>query len=405
MIHTFDFKTKSEIITRKFPRVNGNNQYKSKTVVALDGGYSSVKGVSPNKLFIFPSYAKLAPDGLEIIGKINEDDLQLRNDETGEVWLVGRTAENLIDQADISSTTDTSLYTRYRYDSPIFKAIMLTGIGLGLIGTGKTDEVFLQTGLPSEYRDRDSLKLKKALAGDYRISIRVGNSPWYALSFSLPVENIDVIEQPQGTLCSCVYKDGAISHEGNKILRSKGTLILDIGFGTEDIFSARSGFKNNHQTFSDTGMRAVFERTIEMMKKAYKDKDIYLETKVFELQSSLSSGVLSYFDPETFSTTPIPYSEYLEKANEELCDKSIRRLMQEYNNLAGYEYLIVTGGTGESRFEQIRNMLSGISELNILPGNLHTPDLSYTYSNVLGYYMFRHAQIAAEYRKLTNSKE
>jgi plasmid segregation protein ParM len=76
-----------------------------------------------------------------------------------------------------------------------------------------------------------------------------------------------------------------------------------------------------------------------------------------------------------------------------MCEKSVRRLMQLYDNLKDYKYLIVTGGTGESRFAQIKDMLSGLPHLTVLPGNVNTPDLSFTYSNVIGYYMFRYANL------------
>lgn len=390
---TENFKTQTEVIEKKLPRVNGNNQYKTKTVVALDGGYSSVKGVSPNKVFKFPSYAKKAPAGLEVIGKAHKFDLLYRNNDTGETWVVGRTAETLMDQSDIESTTDASLYTRYRYDSDVFKVIMSTGLALGLIGTGETDEIFLQTGLPATYKDRDSDKLKKALAGHYNISLKVGNNPWANFNFDLPVNNIGVMEQPQGTLCATVYHNGEPTEEGKKILQSKGTIILDIGFGTEDIFSIRSGYKNNHQTYSDTGMKSVFEMVTKRLKQ-----DADADIKIFELQSYLESGIVSYFNPDTFSTEELDFSQMVYDANDELCEKSIRRLMQDYNNLSGYEYLIVTGGTGQSRFGKIQSMLSGLKTLKVYPGNFNNPELSFSYSNVYGYYMFRHAQIMAEYK-------
>lgn len=402
-MNTKCFKTKSEIMEKKMPRINGNNQYKSKTIIALDIGYSSVKGVSPNKLFMFPAFAKLAPEGLEVVGKARADDLQLRFNQTGETWVVGRTAEMLMDQQDIDSTTDVSLYTRYRYDSPIFKAIAATGMALSLVATGKNDEVFLQTGLPATYKEEDEEQFKEALAGDYDVSIKIGSNPWCSLKFSLPLSNIDVMEQPQGTLCSCIYDNGNVSSEGWNLLQSKGTIILDIGFGTEDIYSTRSGYKNDHQTYSDTGMRAVFEQVTKDIERGYKEANgcsSVPHIKIFELQNSLESGVISWFDTKKFATEDIEYGKYLEDANTNLCKKSIKRLMQMYNNLSGYEYLIVTGGTGESRFKQISEMLSGVKHLKVIPGNLNTPDVPFAYSNVIGYYMLRHAQFQAEVRKL-----
>ena len=70
--------------------------------------------------------------------------------------------------------------------------------------------------------------------------------------------------------------------------------------------------------------------------------------------------------------------------------------MQDYGNLMDYQYLLVTGGTGESRFNQIKERLSGLSKLEVIPGNLNTPDLPFAYSNVIGYYDIRHAKFMKE---------
>ena len=44
-------------------------------------------------------------------------------------------------------------------------------------------------------------------------------------------------------------------------------------------------------------------------------------------------------------------------------------------------------------------MLKGLPRLKVLPGNINYPDLSFTYSNVLGYYAFRHAALMKAIRK------
>lgn len=397
MINTKAFKTRSEIIEKKLPRINGNNQYKGKTIVALDIGYSGVKGASPNRVFTFPSYAKKTPKDLDVVGKVRPSDIQLRNDKTGECWLVGQAAETMMDQVDIESTTDASLYTRYRYDSEVFKVLAMTGMALGLWGTGSGNDIYLQTGLPATYKDRDECKIVSALCGDYAVSIKVGSGDWVPFQFTLDENHIDVMEQPQGTLCATAYDNGVVSQMGKDILRSN-SIILDIGFGTEDIFSIRSGYKNAHQTYSDTGMRAVFEAVIKQLQADH--KNYALETKIFELQRYMENGEVPYFDADEFQMHNLPFADILEEKNREICDKSIRRLMQDYGNLVGYNYLIVTGGTGESRFEQIKEMLSGLPTLQVLPGNLNTQDLAFSYSNVMGYYMLRHAKLAAEVRKL-----
>ena len=379
---TVDFKTRSEILDRKMPCVQGNNQYRGKTVVALDGGYSALKGVSPERLFIFPSYAKRIEHELEAVAQVKTFDIQYRDNRTGEIWLVGQSAMALMDKDDLDSTTDASLYTRYRYNSDVYRVIMSTGLAIGCIGAGD-NEIFLQTGLPAAYKDRDERKIIEALSGAYDISLKLGARDWIDFKFEMPEDHIFVMQQPQGTLCACAYDSEGPTKMGLDLLKSN-TIILDIGFGTEDIFSIRAGYKNGCETYSDTGMRSVFDETLKELERTYP-----IETKIFELQNYLETGILPVFNPDTFSVEEVNFSNTLDQMSKKLCEKSIRRLMQNYDNLMRYKYLIVTGGTGECRFEQIKNMLSGIPSLTVLPGNLSHPDVAFSYSNVLGYYAFR----------------
>lgn len=76
------YKTKSEVLQRKMPRIIGNNQHKGKTLIALDGGYSAVKGVSPERAFIFPSYAKKIDKELETVAAVKSFDIQFKNNKT-----------------------------------------------------------------------------------------------------------------------------------------------------------------------------------------------------------------------------------------------------------------------------------------------------------------------------------
>ncbi len=388
------YKTNCEIRTRKQPKINGNNQYKGRTIVALDGGYSAVKGAGPDRVFMFPSYAKKVTRDLEVIGKVRAEDIQFRDNKTGEIWLVGQSAEALMNVSDVASTTDVSLYTRYRYKSDIYRVIMATGMCLGLYGTGAGNEIFLQTGLPAEYKNRDTDTLVEALSGEYDVSIKIGNSDWVTFQYTLDSDHIGVMEQPQGTLCAITYNDGVVSDLGRSVMRSN-SMIFDIGFGTEDIFSINAGYKDKHQTYSDTGMRAVFEEVINQL--SVKNP---IDVKIFEFQKYLEDGKIVYFDQRDDEMHTIDFTETLDKVNKAICDNSLKRLMQEHNNMLGYNYLIVTGGTGESRFEQIKEFITKKKlGVQVLPGNLNTPDLPFCYSNVVGYYMFRHAKLVAELKK------
>lgn len=396
MVQTSDFKTKNEIVYKTMPRINGNNQFKSKTILAIDGGYSGVKVVSPNKLAAFPSYAKKVDKTFSIIGKMDSDDLLFRNNKTGEIWVVGKTAENLMDRSDVDEMDDDSLYTRYRYNSDIYKVIMATGIALGLYKVGTVMELYLQTGLPSEYLAKDTAKLKAALSGNYDISLKIGNNDWETFQFDLYETHIEVMEQPKGTLNNLVYNMGKVSKEWASVL-SSNVIIWDIGFGTEDIFAFKKASLTGNDTFRNSAMRSVFERTIDKVRE--NNKDMEIDVKVFELQKYLTDGEIPIVDEETYESTYIRFEKELEEANKEICMESIDRLMKKYDSLKDYRYLVVTGGTGESRFEMIKDRLKGLGKLTILAGNENIPEVSCIYSNVLGYYMFRYAKLMSEMKK------
>ena len=65
-------------------------------------------------------------------------------------------------------------------------------------------------------------------------------------------------------------------------------LFLDIGFGTEDTFSIRTGYRDkNPETYTDTGMKSVFETMLNALKKDYADSLIdakVLNCKIIYLQ-------------------------------------------------------------------------------------------------------------------------
>ena len=57
-MRTSDYKTKSLIKDWKMPKINGNNQFLNRIIVAIDGGYSSIKAMTNSKIALFPSFAK-----------------------------------------------------------------------------------------------------------------------------------------------------------------------------------------------------------------------------------------------------------------------------------------------------------------------------------------------------------
>lgn len=392
-----EFKTRSGIFNVNLPSLPEESH---QTVVAIDGGYSAVKAMGPHKGCIFPSYAKEIPDNARVVGELQPDSILLRDNITHKLWAVGELAEDMIDQKDLDETTDEFLYQRYRYQTELFRTIIAAGLGICMIKTNPKNEIYVQTGLPSTYAREDKNEMIQFLSGKYDFDLKVGNADYIHIALTLPKNHISVIEQPQGTLFSSVYdKDGNPIREKVGIL-SSSAIIYDIGFNTEDEFVIRNGVNANHKTYIDTGMKAVFQKTIDELNKAYGTN-----FKVFEFQKFLETGNARYFDRRTYSTKEVNFTDELLKNNRAICNKSIDRLMTEFDNLLNYKYLIVTGGTGESRFEQIKTMLQGLSGLSIVAGNENDKSLPFSFSNCRGYYMYRFQSQKRAWEKAQKNKK
>lgn len=271
-----DFKTKTFLTAKKLPKIMGNNQYKAKSIVGLDVGYSSTKGVGGDRAYCMPSIIKPVRD-IRIIGDLKETDIIMEDNLTGEKYYVGDFAYGQMTSADIRKLNDELLYDWYWYQSDIFRVMAAVGIGLGLPDNYDKTDIYIQTGLPCEYMDRDKEEVIKKLLCPYSFSLRVGNAAPKQYNFT--PKAVDVMEQPQGTLFGMMHNaKGELIQERTKLLKSN-TVIHDVGFGTEDDYSIRGNTNNFHNTYLDTSMRAVFAAVLDEV-----NSELPNPIQVFELQ-------------------------------------------------------------------------------------------------------------------------
>ena len=85
---TTDYRTRTEIKAEKHAACQ------NRWPVALDIGYSGVKGYSQNSLFCFPSYAKKIGKKKDILGLPSKDEILYHDLETDEVWRVAHAPRN-----------------------------------------------------------------------------------------------------------------------------------------------------------------------------------------------------------------------------------------------------------------------------------------------------------------------
>lgn len=380
MAYTTAFKTKSEIVPCTNLRADGIYP------VALDIGYSSVKGMAPFCRFCFPSYVKEHSGNL--VGTPQRGDILYRN-EAGEIYAVGSLAQDSVSARDTNDASNT-LFGRNRYNTPAFLILARVGLGIamkhnGMGGFGKEDRLFLQTGLPPAYRKADTPILTEVLSGRHVFSIRLGAGKWVDFDFTLAPDNIHVIDQPIGSVFSATKRSNGKTVEASngKTYIDSRTLVLDGGFGTLDIYSISNRSIDGSNTFNDLGMKAIFERTAADIFQQY-GKEVYAHT----LQPFLETGRISVLDRKTKASAEHDISPILERNTALVCDLAMTKVENTYNNLEDYDYLIVTGGTGTAWLPHLKQRYQRMETLEIVCANQNEP-ISPIYSNVRGYYIFR----------------
>ena len=386
---TSDFMTKTTYI----PRQNGSPTA-STYLIALDIGYSAVKVFSPNSVAMFPSYA--VPDnGNGVAGILTNDYIRYENLDTGARWFVGKMAHDTLSDED-TSVSESGLYGRNRYNDPMFRVITETGLGMACLMneyggyTGQT--ICVETGLPPRYISKGSVDqdaLTEILAGTHRFSIQIGQRPAVRFNLTIDSDNVNIMPQPMGTLFSvAVANDHRLIAEAVNYF-NKNVLIFDGGFGTLDLYPIKAHVIQNSETYDNLGMKRVLEETIHLIQDRY-HKDI----PVPAMQKYLESGYFRSYDPKTIATSNVPLEEMLMEANQAVCMEALQKLLHVYP-LYEYDYLIVTGGTGEAWFSMIQEYLSKMETLQIVRGS-QNDDLPGVFANVRGYYMFRYSDILSK---------
>lgn len=378
-MNTRRFRTRTEFIERNNGRLPGVWE------IALDIGYSAVKCFSPNSISCFPSYAKRIDETFQFASTAPKESIVYKNLITGEMWLVGGVAQNIMESGD---TTDSEalLYGRDRSSNPMFRAITEAGLGLGYMANefgapAKDDTIVVQTGLPERYMT-DEPEMKEALAGLHHFALRIGASEWKTFKFEIMKENVYVMSQPKGTLFSvCIDKNGQFHPEAGKYL-SSSILVFDPGFGTLDLFPIVSGVVGHGETYPDLGMKRVLQETSKYIKD-----ELNVDVSVPSMQKYLETGKVKYLNKKTFEAKELPFDTLLAKASSKVCEEAINRMANAIN-LVDYNYMIITGGTGAAWLKYIEDKFKNFSTLTILHGN-QNDDLSFVYSNVRGYYLYR----------------
>lgn len=363
-------------------------------VIGMDIGYSSVKGIAPNKIYSFPSYARKIDGNRLTFRESKPSDLYYR-DENGETWAVGELAYAEVNAADVIDS-EAELYGRNRYFSPMFLVIARVGMALGLLGNHFDSvgdrTVKIQTGLPSKYMSDESL-IREALSGHHAYEIRMGGGSWMRFDYTLNNEDefnpatcdISVMPQPIGSLLSvCIGADGKQLPIARDIFSSKA-ILFDPGFGTLDDYLINNGSvdERSSNTFPEFGMREIFARTCRDIRTKY-----HTNLSIPDLQNLLEDGTVASMDIHKMRRVMHPFGELLEQNSKEVCREAVEKMKVVHNYFTDIRYIIATGGTYDAWKEDFNAVFREMEGLTIIPGNVNVPELSNIFANVRGFYFY-----------------
>ena len=386
MIILKDYATKTEIVERSNKTVSGF------WPSGIDYGFSGVKGFGPNKIFCYPNCAIKVEDFSSLLESSYTD--ILLKDEEG-CWIIGEKALEMITPAN-AMNYEAEMYERNRYYLPAFRALMKAGLGIAIMSNNcqayNGEPIFVQTGLPPEYKEMDSPDLKSVLAGDFEFDIKIGKNPFRHYKFSINDNYVFIMDQPMGSLYSAITdNNGTQGQYGLQVLKSK-TLVLDPGFKTLDIYNISAGrVSNKPATFDNLGMHEIFQRTVDGLKGA--------NITVLGMQGALKKGYVTVLDKRNMTNKKERFEDLLEKNTRDVCNEAIQKLVSLYNYMQDHDFLIVTGGTGNAWYPIIKDFFRNMENLTILSANRNDKILSNTYSNVRGYYFSLVSMLCHRFKK------
>jgi plasmid segregation protein ParM len=369
---TSTFYTRTERRTADHPGVNDWR------IIGMDYGYSSVKGCHKGGFCCFPSYCKEMKT--DVFGQLKGSDIIYTDLDTGKRYQVGALAAESLTAGE--TVSENAFFGRNHYLSPEFLVLVRTGLAFALWNYSKTDgsDLFIQSGLPPAYLSADTPYLVDVIGREHHFQIENGPET-RTFHFKIPQAQIDVMNQPMGTLYSMgINEKGKITSCLTKLLQSD-FLILDGGFGTLDLFLIRSRTVATRETSPELGMRRILEEARNRIKK-----EVGVEVSIPGMQNCLKTGKVKYIDRTSIKAREVAIDRYVEEANTLVCEEAFETIK---DHIFDIDYLIMTGGTGILWYPAFQERLSGVESLQVLPGNANMNGMPCIYANARGYYMYR----------------
>ncbi len=297
-----------------------------KNIVALDMGYSNLKGAfglhgtKVPSTFVKPAGAAPITSMAQSVGRTRQDD-SIQIEIEGETWVAG---------------VDPSRLDRYERDlhedypsTNTYKALF----SAGLIEAGMPEVDRLVTGLPvSQSKDKALCNaLKQRLTGTFQITPKQ----------SVTVKRVDVIAQPVGAYMDFLFSKGDVD-----ALEDASVLVVDPGFfsvdwvviDSGDMIASAAGTSTEAMSYvlqeADTLIRADYGKAVGLP---------FIEAAVRKGRGQIAHVGGSQID----------LSSYLDKASAKVAKTAMTKMRQSLRSLPRQPQIILMAGGGAANYQAV----------------------------------------------------
>ena len=366
-------------------RENGN--YPNYHIVGGDFGNSANKTWGPHGMSRFPSFAVRMGRFWEILD-LTPSTIQLEDLVSGDVWLLGEKAQAQL-SAGIRSVSEQEQYSRYRWRSPWFRALVMASLGSSFKDKGEQRKrIILQTALPDGEMHEDRSEFRDVLSGHFHFRLKRGDSDFREYDFEIRREDISVMKQSKATVFSACMDSAMIHTPDSDRIISKKTMIMDGGFGALNVCPYIGGTFLQGSIYRDLGMKRILHDTCERFYAKYG-----VHVPVPAMQSHLEEGMISIPDRKKgrYATRKQPFGDILEEVSKNICLEALERIKQS-SSFGAFNTLILGGGTCAAWEDYIRAMLSQYKGLTIISAGRNV-NVSPVFSVSRGLFEYRYLKL------------
>lgn len=347
------------------------NKLSKLLLISVDPGFDFLKVVINGTSFKLPFNVEKTDEKQFNNMKVDENFMLYRNGEN-ETWRIGTYARDLIFQNKDVKELEVKMnefYTEKRFVTEEFAIGVSSAIAKALFNYSQDENndfsldnldeysIYLVVALPHAIREDYNGPVISSLEGEHSFELTIGTSSPIKFEYKLPSDQIITTSQTIAAIYNETADDeGNLDEEKNFYLSNGPTLVIDGGYYTMGLVPVSVGGSiDNSKTESDSlhAMKNVNIKVADEIKDKRPDAKHY----TIEYLANKDDGKLKYLnktDGNKVVKQEIDIKGIKKEKVKEVCDEFIEHLNNKYNSLLDFNYVLVTGGTGNEYYPHLK---------------------------------------------------